>query len=81
MSKTTTGQVPPPTSYAAGEVIEDGLYIACGHISRFTNEVYRLDLNTWMWEKLQPKGTRPLKSSGMASWVSGSKMFILGGIT
>ena len=39
----------------------------------------RLDLNTWRWSKLEPTGTRPLKSRNLASWVSGEKMFLFGG--
>ena len=61
-------------------LIEDGLYIVCGlSNNQFTNEIYRLDLNTWIWAKLEPKGTKPLRSMAMTSWVSGNKLFIFGG--
>ena len=45
-----------------------------------TNDIHKLDLNAWTWSKLEPKGTRPLRSSDMTSWVSGEKMFLFGGL-
>ena len=77
----TKGQIPPPTVRAAGEVIGDNLYIAGGQLfdCYFTNEIYRLDLKTWVWSKLEPNGTRPLKSAKMVSWISGEKIFVFGG--
>ena len=78
----TRGQIPPETCDAAAEVIGDGLFIACGNVEGegVTNDIYRLDLNTWTWSELEPSGTRPLKSRNLASWVSGGRMFIFGGV-
>ena len=77
----TRGEIPPPTLSAAGEVIGDNLYVVCGSLGYldFTNEIYRLDLKTMVWSKLEPNGTRPLKSAGMVSWTSGEKIFLFGG--
>lgn len=75
--------MPPPTKGAVGEVVGDNLYIACGNVCRLvkpnTNDLYKLDLNTWIWHKLEPRGTKPLESCFMASWVRGEKIFIFGG--
>ena len=83
--KNTHGQVPPGTADAVAEVIGDHLYVACGYVDDaglvgLTNSLYTLDLNTWVWSKLEPTGTRPLKSHSLASWVSGGKMFLFGGL-
>ena len=79
--KSTNGQIPHPTMNAVGEVIGDILYVACGYLEdkHFTNELYSLNLKTWMWSKLEPNGTKPVKSSHMVSWISGEKMFLFGG--
>ena len=78
----TRGQFPPETCNPAAEVIGDGLFVACGNVKGegVTNELYRLDLITWKWSKLEPTGTRPLKSRNLASWVSGERMFLFGGV-
>ena len=83
--KTTHGQVPPGTSDAVAEVIGDQLFVACGYVDDaglvgMSNSLYSLDLSTWVWSKLEPSGTRPLKSHSLASWVSGGKMFLFGGL-
>ena len=82
-SKITHGHVPPPTISCIGEINHDYLYVACGALNNegtiLTNEIYRLDLNTWTWMKLDPKGTRPLKSYASASWTHADKIFIFGG--
>ena len=86
--KITKGQSPAPTSYAVAEAINDSLYLVGGHSNNLSNtsypiklhnDIYRLDLDTWTWSKLEPKGTKPLKSVCMTSWVSGEKMFLFGG--
>ena len=79
-ARKTSGHVPSPTLYAAAEVIADDLYVICGICNhRESNDIYKLNLKTWTWFKLEPKGTRPLKSDSMVSWVSGKKIYIFGG--
>ena len=75
--KTTIGEIPPPRFGAAAEVIGNSLYVMCGRLlgdeEKFTNDIHKLDLNAWTWSKLEPKGTKPLKSLRMTSWVSEEK--------
>ena len=85
ISKTTHGEVPPVTINGVGEVVGDYFYVLCLwdtilDIER-TNEIHRLDLHTWEWSKLNPRGTKPLKSADLASWVSGENIFLFGGFT
>ena len=87
--RTTHGELPPKLFDGIGEVVGDCLYVACGELSSKqhtrsvfeSNDIYRLDLNTWMWTKLDPTGTRPLRSREMASWVSGKNIFLFGGFS
>lgn len=46
---------------------------------RYSNEIYKLDLKSWLWSKMSPVGTRPLKSDKMSSWVGDQKMYLFGG--
>ena len=91
--RNTHGEVPPSISNGIGEVVQDHFYVACGDRCAedsddeecmegspfWSNSIYRLDLNTWRWSKLHPKGTRPLRSCDLASWVSGDNIFLFGG--
>ena len=81
-SKTTYGQVPPPLFGAAAEVVGNNLYVMCGVVrvdKTKTNDIYKLDLISWTWSKLDPKGTKLLRSAHMRSWVCGERIFLFGG--
>ena len=96
MKRRTRGEVPPPTAGPAAGIIGDQLFVACGHTgignlaeedlilqvsnTRVTDTLYKLDLNQWTWSKLEPGGIKPLKSFRMASWVSGERLFLFGGV-
>ena len=91
LRKKTRGDVPPPTATPAAGIIGDELFIACGYYIKrifeeganletvMSDDIYKLDLNQWKWSKLEPGGTKPLKSGRMASWVFGEKLFLFGG--
>jgi len=82
-ARMTRGDVPPETSGAVAEVVGYGLFVACGMVrgsaERYSNEIYKLDLKSWLWSKMSPVGTRPLKSDKMSSWVGDQKMYLFGG--
>ena len=79
--RTTEGHIPPPLYGAAAEVINNNLYIACGGGPHGrSNEIYKLNLLTWSWTRPEPKGTKPIKSFHLTSWVSGSRMYLFGGL-
>ena len=95
MKKRTRGEVPPPIAGPGAGIIGDQLFVACGYtgigklaedlfsqvsITAVTDTLYKLDLNQWIWSKLEPGGTKPLKSFRMASWVSEERLFLFGGI-
>ena len=85
--KTTAGQLPPDVHSCSAQVVDDDLYLLCGfnsgtkeqYFSDYSNDVFKLDLNSWTWKILQPTGTRPLKSGDSASWLFGKKIFLFGG--
>ena len=78
---TTVGHIPTALFGAAAKVINDNLYVACGHGPQGeSNEIYKLNLLTWSWSRPEPKGTKPIKSFHFTSWVSGSRMFLFGGL-
>ena len=82
--RTTVGHIPPCLEGGIAEVVDDHLYLACGErISTcgvpMSNDIYRLDLKSLVWSKLQPMGLRPLKSMNMVSWVQGNRIFLFGG--
>ena len=81
--KTTTGHIPPNMWEGIAEVVNNHLYLICGYNyylnGEFYNDVYKLDLKSWAWSKMQPTGTMPLQSSGKASWVQRDRIFLFGG--
>lgn len=44
-----------------------------------SNSIWSLDLNTWLWTKLEPGGEPPLKCDKTAAWTAGDKVFLFGG--
>ena len=83
--KTTTGHIPPTYWDGIAEVVNNHLYLICGKYpyivndELYYNDVHKLDLKSWAWSKMQPTGTMPLKSGGMASWVHRDRIFLFGG--
>ena len=82
--KETTGHVPKICDGMA-HVVNDKMFVLGSEILILNNSdnlqwVYSLDLNTWVWTKLAPRGT-PLKgrTMGPTSWVHKERIFILGG--
>jgi hypothetical protein len=87
VKKTTRGLLPPETSGATAQVVGDELYVICGIENRrvelqpekYTNSVYRLNLNTWVWTRMEPEGTPPLRSDKLSSWVYEGSIYVFGG--
>ena len=65
----TTGKVPPGTSGASAVVLENHMYIIGGHIELGnTNDVYRLNLQTWTWELLECEGLKMSPRDKFSAW-------------
>ena len=82
--KETTGPV-PILSEDMAHVVNDKMFVLGSELLILNNSdnlqwVYSLDLNTWVWTKLAPRGT-PLKgrTMGPTSWVHKGRIFIFGG--
>ena len=43
------------------------------------NDIYALDLNSWRWTKLNPKGTPPFKCNSLSTWIHNGKFYGFGG--
>ena len=72
-TKITTGEVPVSVHNETAQVIGDNLYLVVFYA------VHKLDLTTFIWSKMEPRGTRPLGYSHPVSWVRGEKIFLFGG--
>merc|ERR550532_464662 len=46
---------------------------------RICDGIYALDLNSWRWTKLNPKGTPPFKCTSLSTWVHNGKFYGFGG--
>ena len=55
---------------------ETGAYWIGGLI----NKIFVLDLATWTWTDLSPKGNAPIMAKGNASWVHQDKIYVFGGL-
>ena len=45
-----------------------------------SNDIYALDLHSWRWTKLGPKGNPPLGCHHLTTWMYGGKMYGFGGM-
>jgi len=83
LRKTTTGDIPRCSSGATAQVLNNTMFVLCGFHSREpeynTNSIFALDLLSWTWSKLSPKGVPPLKCDKLSSWVHGGKVYGFGG--
>lgn len=62
---------PPGMSGSAAVVIDSALYLFGGYDCTgegCTNRLFKLDLNTFIWESLSPSGTPPSPVDKMAGW-------------
>ena len=75
----TSGDVPEKCSFATAVVIKDKM-IVVGARESDTNNVHVLDLKSWNWTRITPKGIPPLKGTyASSSWAYQGKMYCFGG--
>lgn len=81
--KTTTGDIPKCTSGATAQVLNNTMFVLCGFHNREpddnSNDIFALDLLSWTWTKLSPKGVPPLRCDKLSSWTHGGKVYGFGG--
>jgi len=46
---------------------------------QISNSLWRLDLLTWVWTKLEPEGERPLRCDKTACWSHNDRIYLFGG--
>lgn len=73
---------PPGMSGSAAVVIGDALYLFGGYGYNgdgCTNRLYKLDLQTFVWENLYPTGNAPSPVDKMVGWQYDGKFYVFGG--
>lgn len=74
--------IPPGMSGSAAVIIENSLYLFGGYGYNgdgCTNKLYKLDLETFSWENLNPSGIPPSPVDKMVGWQYNNKFYIFGG--
>jgi dynein heavy chain len=66
-------------SYPGDFIYIFGGYGGLGYSRRDLDDLYSLNINTWTWTKLTPKGSPPEKRSGHSAVAIEKKLYIFGG--
>jgi len=82
--KQSTGQFPPSNSGTCGVVVGDYLYVYGGYfgdpdVEGSSNNIYQLNLQTYVWVKLEPEGNKPLHRDKLLGWEYDNKIYFFGG--
>ena len=81
--KTTRGDRPLYLYGSSVTVHGDTLYLMFGQTkdeNNVFNDIFALDLNSWTWAKLNPRGTPPSVCRGFRPWVYNAKVYGFGGV-
>ena len=79
-TRMTTGEVPPGLTGAAAAVLDHFMYVVAGWTcSEYKEDIWALNLKTFVWSKLSPEGVPPLKCYDTAAWSHGDKIWMFGG--
>ena len=79
-TRMTTGEVPPGLASAAAAVLDHVMYVVAGRTeSKFTGDIWALNLKTFVWSKLCPEGVPPLRCCATSAWSHGDKIWMFGG--
>ncbi|KAF8792617.1 Kelch domain-containing protein 2 [Argiope bruennichi] len=73
---------PPGMSGSTAVVIDDSMYLFGGYGYNgegCTNRLYKLDLDKFQWQLLEPSGTPPIPVDKMVGWTYNKKFYVFGG--
>ena len=84
MPQVTSGDAPSYRCGAGAAVYEDTMYLMCGasrgmNYQDYSNDIHALDLNSWTWTKLNPKGSPPTRCGYLSTWLHNGKIYGFGG--
>lgn len=84
LSNVEWANVPPPRAGHSATLINDLLYVfggygGLGYSRRDLDDLYTLNIYTWQWNKVTPKGSGPEKRSGHCACCIEKKIYIFGG--
>ena len=76
----TTGEVPPGQVSAVAAVLDHFMYVFAGRAERgYKEDIWALNLKTFVWSKLSPEGVPPLRCYNTAGWSHEGKIWLFGG--
>jgi len=81
----TIGEIPFRNSGGTGLVYDDHLYLFGGipnpvhYTPCYSNQLFRLNLKTYVWEHLKPLGVPPLGTDKGVGWVYEDRLYFFGG--
>jgi dynein heavy chain len=84
LSYNAWANVPAPRASHSATLIGDNLYIfggygGLGYSRRDLDDLYSLNVRTWLWAKISAKGTPPEKRSGHQGCAIEKQLFVFGG--
>ena len=91
--KKTIGNVGVPRGFSyhlTAQVVGDKMYVFGGQPfgngnagahgkDPLQNQISALDLNSWCWSNIKPRGISPLRCIDQTSWVYNDKIYVFGG--
>ena len=80
-TRITTGEVPPGQVSAVAAVLDHFMYVVAGRTadSECKEDIWALNLKTFVWSKLSPEGVPPLRCCATSAWSHGDKIWMFGG--
>ena len=70
---------------ARAAVCGDTMYLLCGTTlgpdREYSNDLHALDLATWTWRRLSPRGRPPVRCAYLSVWPHDGKVYGFGGET
>jgi len=76
---TTYGDIPPPRTYLAGDVIQDYMFIVGGEVIADVNDIFALNLSSNQWSNIKVNGCEvPIRRFHSLSAI-GTQLFMVAG--
>ena len=79
--KETTGDVPTDIRDTRAHVVNDNMFVFAPNLDSPKEILYSLDLNSWIWSELAPRGHPPTLRKRTSSWVHNGRIYTMGGMT
>ena len=78
---TTSGCHPTHVRFSSSWLHGDHVYMFAGSDGKsYSNDIHKLNTQTYTWHKCAPTGTRPSPRCGCVCWYTGDRAVVFGGI-